>query len=95
MPALDHPLNTAIRKMRPDLTAEFEAKHGKSIDDLLPMDQFLKVHRLTAKANMPLVENLAGDIDKVTSRRMKFGAFPWRFIRGEASICRVVAFNSL
>ena len=79
--------------MRPDAVKDFEKKFGKSIDVLLPMDQFLKVHIMTANQNLPLVENLAGDIDKVTGRRMKFGAFPWRFIRGEASICRVVAFE--
>jgi kynurenine formamidase len=92
-PALDHPLNTAIRKMRPDAVKSFEEKFGKSIEALLPMDQFLQVHIMTAKHNMPLVENIAGDIDKVTGKRMKFGAFPWRFIRGEASICRVIAFE--
>ncbi|MGI0078807.1 MAG: cyclase family protein [Nitrososphaerales archaeon] len=94
-PALDHPLNTAIRKMRPDLTRLFEEKHGNSIDTLLPMDQFLSVHIMTAKENICLVENIAGDIDKVLGRRMFFGAFPWRFIRGEASICRVVAFEGI
>jgi arylformamidase len=92
-PALDHPLNTAIRKMRPDLTVAFEERMGKSIESLLPMSQFLQVHIMTAKENMLLVENIAGDIDKVLGRRMKFGAFPWRFIRGEASICRVIAFD--
>ncbi|MDG6906368.1 MAG: cyclase family protein [Nitrososphaerota archaeon] len=92
-PALDHPLNTAIRKMRPDLSRLFQEKQGKSVDELLPMDQFLQVHIMTAKNNLCLVENIAGDIDKVIGRRMKFGAFPWRFIRGEASICRVVAFE--
>jgi len=94
-PALDHPLNTAIRKMRPDAVKDFEEKFGQNIDDLLPQSEFLSVHRMTAKQNLPLVENLAGDIDEVTGRRMKFGAFPWRFIRGEASICRVVAFEDI
>jgi arylformamidase len=92
-PALDHPLNTAIRKMRPDLIKIFEDKMKKSIDELLPMNQFLQVHIMTAKQNLCLVENIAGEIDQILGRRMKFGAFPWRFVRGEACICRVVAFE--
>ena len=33
-----------------------------------------------------------GDIDNALNVRCKIGAFPWRFVGGEASICRVVAF---
>lgn len=92
-PALDHPLNTAIRNMRPDLVAEMEKKFNRSIEDILPKSQFLQVHKITANNNIPLVENLAGEIDQVLGKRLYICALPWRFIRGEASICRVVAFE--
>jgi kynurenine formamidase len=28
----------------------------------------------------------------VLNRRCQIGAFPWKFVGGEASICRIVAF---
>ena len=43
---------------------------------------------------VPIVhaENLGGDIDLVLNQRVTIGCFPWRFIDGESSICRIVAF---
>ena len=45
-----------------------------------------------AKENIPMLENLGGEIAEVAGRRIDVGAFPWRWVGGEASICRVVAF---
>jgi len=39
-----------------------------------------------------MLENLGGELADVAGRRVAVGAFPWRWIGGEACICRVVAF---
>jgi len=91
-PSLDHSLDTAIRGMRPDLVAEYEAQTGKPIEETLPRSWLEYSHVATAKANIPLVENLAGDLPRVLGRRLTLGAFPWRWEGGEACVCRVVGF---
>ena len=49
------------------------------------------MHRIPFPKNIIHVENAGGDLDKVGTVRCKIGAFPWRFERGEAAMCRVVA----
>ena len=36
-------------------------------------------------------ENVGGELDKVTGRRVTFAAFPWRWINGDGCIVRLVA----
>ena len=91
-PAFEHPFNTAIRDYRPDLVAEFEQKYGP-IEKIAPRKNMLHCHRRMMARNLMHVDNLGGDIDKVVNRRVSVGAFPWKFIRGEASICRVIVFD--
>jgi arylformamidase len=91
-PSVEHPLWTAIRQYRPDLCREMEQKYGRSIEDLLPMEHFLQSHRRTAKANACLIENIGGRVQELVNRKVTIGAFPWKFHRGDASICRLVAF---
>ncbi|MCL6596173.1 MAG: cyclase family protein [Firmicutes bacterium] len=90
-PAWEHPLNTAIRDMRPDQVAEFERVHGRSLESEYPREKLLYSHKRVAAKNKLLVECLGEGLAEVTGRRFVAGAFPWRFVRGEASICRVVA----
>jgi kynurenine formamidase len=101
----DHPMNTTIRYMRPDLTRQFEQrvrqsvgeyfgryeyqhpKSGRQIDeDLFPM------HYLLFPEGCVHAENVGGDIDLVLNQRCIIGAFPWKFIGGEACPCRIIAF---
>ncbi len=91
-PSVEHPLWTAIREYRPDLIKEMEEKYEGAIETLLPMEHFLQSHRRTANANKCLVENIGGNITQVLNQRVTIGAFPWKFDRGDASICRLVAF---
>ncbi|TET82884.1 MAG: cyclase family protein, partial [Anaerolineales bacterium] len=37
-------------------------------------------------------ECLGGDIDLLLNERVEIGCFPWRFVDGESSIARIVAF---
>ena len=39
-------------------------------------------------------ECVGGDIDLLLNRRVHIGCFPWRFVDGEASIARIVAYVS-
>lgn len=91
-PSFEHPFWTAIREYRPDLVREMETKFGKSIEEMLPSKYFLQAHRRMLDKNMMHVDNIGGDIDKVVNQRLTVGAFPWKFHRGDASICRLVAF---
>ncbi|MDI3298136.1 MAG: cyclase family protein [Bacillota bacterium] len=91
-PSVEHPLWTAIRNYRPDLVEEMEQKFGRPIEELLPRKHFLQSHRRTAARNVLLIENIGRGIDQIVNRRVTVGAFPWKFFRGESSICRLVAF---
>ncbi len=88
----DHPMNTAIRNLRPDICKEYEDKIGKSVDEQFPMRDYFYMHRAPFRKGIIHVENVGGDIDQVLNKRCKIGAFPWRFEGGEGAMCRVVAF---
>ena len=93
----DHPMNTKIREWMPKQAAECEAyfqkRYGKSIDDLFPPDHYQLMHIDLFPQDIIHAENLGGEIDKVLNRRMVIGCFPWRWVGGESSICRIVAFD--
>jgi hypothetical protein len=59
---------------------------------VFPPDHYQLMH--IALFHCPIVhaENLGGDIDLVLNQRVTIGCFPWRFVDGESSICRIVAF---
>ena len=40
---------------------------------------------------IPGIENIGGEIDKITGKRCTFFAFPWRWPEGEGCALRVVA----
>ena len=43
------------------------------------------------QGGIPGIENIGGDLDKVTGKRCTFMAFPWRWPGGDGSISRVLA----
>ncbi len=91
----DHPLNTVIRRTRPDLVEEAETKWGKKIDQLLPWPENYQVmHAALFPHKIQHAENLGGDIDQVLNKRCVIGSFPFKFESGEAAFCRAVAFAS-
>ncbi|MGH2828602.1 MAG: cyclase family protein [Actinomycetota bacterium] len=89
----DHPMNTVIRKMRPDEAADAEAKLGRSLDEVFPKPDYQIMHTLLFPHDIVHIENLGGDIDKVLDQKVTFGCFPWRFVGGEAAFCRAVVFE--
>jgi len=93
----DHPMNTKIREWRPDLAEEAEQflqeKYGKGLDDFFPRKDYQVMHIKLFPHEIIHAENLGGDIDKILNRRITIGAFPWKWIEGESSICRIAAFE--
>jgi kynurenine formamidase len=101
----DHPMNTTIRHMRPDLTRQFEEKVGRPVDQVFPPYEY--THRLSGRVvkndlfpfhnyamqfNLLHAENVGGDIEKVLNRRAVIGAFPWKYEGLESCPCRIIAF---
>ena len=49
------------------------------------------MHRILFKNGIMGIENVGGDIDKVTGKRFTFAFFPWNWDRGDGCIVRLVA----
>ena len=89
----DHPFNTAVRRARPDLILEVEAKIGMPLEEAFPWPRdYQATHTLLFPKGVYHVENVGGEIDKILDKRVWIGAFPFRFKGGEAAFCRFVAF---
>ena len=88
----DHPMNTVIRRIRPDEAELAEEKLGRSLDEVFPKPDYQIMHTLLFPKDVIHVENLGGDIGRVLDKKVTFGAFPWRFEGGEAAFCRAMAF---
>jgi kynurenine formamidase len=93
--ANDHPLATAIGPQRngplhPHLAEEYrEWSGGRDWKDDFP--EWEPVHRILFKNGILGIENVGGDLDKVTGRRCTFAFFPWNWDRGDGCIIRLVA----
>jgi kynurenine formamidase len=93
--ANDHPLATAIGPQRngplhPHLAAEYKQwSGGRDWKDDFP--EWEPVHRILFKNGILGIENVGGDIDKVTGKRCTFAFFPWNWDRGDGCIIRLVA----
>jgi kynurenine formamidase len=70
----------------------FEERHGRKLADIFPPEKALLMHTQLFPHNLIHAENVGGDIDQVLNRRVTIGAFPWRFVGGDACIARIVAF---
>jgi kynurenine formamidase len=92
----DHPMNTIIRTWMPrqakEAEAVFQAKYGKALEEVLTDDKYQLMHLDLFPDGIIHAECLGGDIDLLLNERVDIGCFPWRFVDGEASISRIVAF---
>lgn len=92
----DHPMNTIIRDWMPRQTREAEAvfqeKYGKSLAEFYDDSKYQLMHLEMFPYGIIHAECLGGDIDLLVNQRVKIGFFPWRFVGGESSIGRCVAF---
>jgi kynurenine formamidase len=95
--ALDHPLGTAIgphgpgapHGLLPKINQEYEQLTGRKVIEDFP--EWEPCHNAILSAGICGFENVGGDIDKVTGKRVTFAAFPWRWKKGDGCIVRLVA----
>jgi kynurenine formamidase len=101
----DHPMNTTIRNMRPDLTVQFEDAVGMSVTDFFPPFEYthkwsgrrvkgdmFPFHNYAFQEGLVHAENVGGNITQVLNQRCIIGAFPWKFEGLESCPCRIIAF---
>ncbi|MFZ1179180.1 MAG: cyclase family protein [Mycobacterium sp.] len=96
--ALDHPLATSIGPhgpaehtggLLPWAVSEYEEATGHKVLDDFP--EWEPCHRAILSKGIYGFENVGGDLDKVTGKRVTFAAFPWRWVGGDGCIVRLVA----
>jgi kynurenine formamidase len=92
--ALDHPLGTAIGPqpngpLVPEVIDEYRELTGREVSDDFPLWE--PCHRHLLGNGIVGFENVGGQIDEVTGKRVTFAAFPWRWTQGDGCIVRLVA----
>ena len=94
MQALDHPLATAIGPhgpgpLIPEVNKEYEELTKHTVKQDFP--DWEPCHNVLLGNGLVGFENVGGDIDKVTGKRVTIAAFPWRWEKGDGCIVRMVA----
>jgi len=92
--ALDHPLGTYLGPhgpgpIQPHLNDEYKAETGRDIIDDFPLWE--PAHKILMTNGIPGIENVGGDLDRFSGKRLTLMAFPWRWEGGDGSFVRVVA----
>jgi arylformamidase len=92
----DHPMNTIIRDWMPRQARQadyvFNKKHGMPLAQFFDDSKYQLMHLEMFPHGIIHAECIGGDIDLLVNRRVQIGFFPWRFVDGESSIGRCVAF---
>ncbi|MEK6575218.1 MAG: cyclase family protein [Chloroflexota bacterium] len=92
----DHPMNTIIRDWHPRQARQakkvFEKKYGKPLEEFFDDSKYQLMHIDLFPLGIIYAECIGGDIDLLLNKRVQIGFFPWRFVDGESSIGRCVAF---
>ncbi len=88
----DHPLNTVIRKVRPDIAELFKEKFGKPVDEVMPWPENYQVlHTYTFPRGVFHAENLGGEITKVLNKRCLISGAPILVEGAESAFARIFA----
>lgn len=92
----DHPMNTILRNWHPGLFKEadkrLKEKYGKSWDEMFPPEVYYQImHLKLFPRRLVHAENLGGDIDKLSNKRVYMGAFNVKGIEMESTWTRIVA----
>jgi kynurenine formamidase len=93
-PQVDHPLATSLGAHRNGpqirgLVKEYEAATGRRAAEDFP--NWNPAHKALARAGIPTIENVGGDVDAVAGSRCALHAAPWRWTEGDACVVRFVA----
>ncbi|MFH1415113.1 MAG: cyclase family protein [Elusimicrobiota bacterium] len=90
----DHPMNTILKDWHPGLFLEAQEKLGKPWEEIFPQKEYYQVmHLKLFPEGIVHAENIGGDIDLLSNKRIWIGAFPWRAVDLESCICRIAAFE--
>lgn len=93
--ANDHPIATklvdhGLGPSQPHLIEEYKQETGRDPKEDFP--GWETGHKtLMVKGGIPGIENVGGEIDKVTGKRCFFIVLPWRWKGGDGSIVRLLA----
>jgi kynurenine formamidase len=93
--ALDHPLGTAIGPHGPGgpiisgVLEQYKQETGREAKDDFP--HWEPCHRALLGNGIVGFENVGGQIDEVSGKRVTFAAFPWHWTKGDGCIVRLVA----
>jgi arylformamidase len=88
----DHPMNTVVRDVRPELADEAADHLGvEDLDEIFPPEGYQLMHTELFPHGIVHVEN-AQVPQELLGERLQIGTFPWRFRGGESSVSRCVAF---
>ena len=88
----DHPMNSNSRHHWQLVWEEANEVMGGDINARFPLKGQTIIHRKLFANNIPIVENLSGEIIRLKDKDAFVTAFPWKFAGGEAAFVRVVAF---
>ncbi len=92
----DHPMNTIIRTWMPRQAAEadkvFQKLYNQTLAEFYDDSKYQLMHIDLFPKSIIHAECFGGQIDLLLNRRVQVGFFPWRFVDGESSIGRAVAF---
>ena len=92
----DHPMNTIVRDWMPRQAREadyvFQKKFGKPLAKVFDDSKYQVMHIEMFPHGIIHAECIGGDLDLLLNKRATIGFFPWRFVDGESSIGRCVAF---
>ena len=92
--ALDSPLAHApLSQIMPWLDKEYREERGEDPQEKWPI--YEPAHHALLGSGIPGIENVGGEIDAVTGKRLTIAAFPLRWIKGDGSMVRVVAIEGL
>jgi kynurenine formamidase len=93
-PFIDRPLATSMGPHRGGPKMKRLAKAYTDATGKDPMDEHGKWYaaaKALAKAGIPVVQQVGGDVDDLTGKRATFAATPWKFEHGDACQIRFVA----
>jgi arylformamidase len=89
-------MNTIIRDWMPrqakEADAHFRKKYGQPLAERFDDSKYQLMHIELFPYGIIHAECVGGDIDLLLNERCTIGCFPWRFVDGESSIARIVAF---
>ena len=72
----DHPMNTVIRQVRPDLAKKCAAALGHPLEEFWPDDDIQVMHYDLFPHDIIHIENAGGEIDRILDQRVTVGCFP-------------------